>query len=54
MRWWSAPAGRNFAPSISAASKQTLRRPLIVDTKNLLDSVRLRAMGFEYVGVGRG
>jgi len=34
--------------------KQVLRRPLIVDTKNLLDSVRLRAMGFEYVGVGRG
>jgi UDPglucose 6-dehydrogenase len=34
--------------------KQTLRRPFIVDTKNLLDSVRLRAMGFEYVGVGRG
>src|ERR1700720_145646 len=36
-----------------ARIKQTLRRPLIVDTKNLLDSVRLRAMGFEYVGVGR-
>jgi UDPglucose 6-dehydrogenase len=34
--------------------KSMLRRPLIVDTKNLLDSVRLRAMGFEYVGVGRG
>src|SRR6202521_4992155 len=34
--------------------KQMLRPPLIVDTKNLLDSVRLRAMGFEYVGVGRG
>ncbi|MGA8151724.1 MAG: nucleotide sugar dehydrogenase [Terriglobales bacterium] len=34
--------------------KETLRRPLIVDTKNLLDSSRLRAMGFEYVGVGRG
>ena len=34
--------------------KQILKRPLIVDTKNLLDSVRLRAMGFEYVGVGRG
>jgi len=34
--------------------KQMLRRPLIVDTKNLLDSVRLRALGFEYVGVGRG
>jgi UDPglucose 6-dehydrogenase len=33
--------------------KQLLKRPLIVDTKNLLDSVRLRAMGFEYVGVGR-
>jgi UDPglucose 6-dehydrogenase len=34
--------------------KNLLKRPLIVDTKNLLDSVRLRAMGFEYVGVGRG
>ena len=34
--------------------KHLLRRPLIVDTKNLLDSVRLRSMGFEYVGVGRG
>jgi UDPglucose 6-dehydrogenase len=33
--------------------KHALKRPLIVDTKNLLDSVRLRAMGFEYVGVGR-
>jgi len=37
-----------------AKIKHALRRPLIVDTKNLLDSVRLRAMGFEYVGVGRG
>ncbi len=34
--------------------KHLLKRPLIVDTKNLLDSVRLRAMGFEYIGVGRG
>ncbi|MFZ0814861.1 MAG: UDP binding domain-containing protein, partial [Candidatus Sulfotelmatobacter sp.] len=34
--------------------KQLLKRPIIVDTKNLLDSTRLRAMGFEYVGVGRG
>jgi UDPglucose 6-dehydrogenase len=33
--------------------KQLLKRPVIVDTKNLLDSTRLRAMGFEYVGVGR-
>jgi len=36
-----------------ARIKQLLRRPLIIDTKNLLDSTRLRAMGFEYVGVGR-
>jgi len=36
-----------------ARIKNLLRRPLIVDTKNILDSVRLRAMGFEYVGVGR-
>jgi UDPglucose 6-dehydrogenase len=34
--------------------KHLLKRPVIVDTKNLLDAVRLRAMGFEYVGVGRG
>jgi UDPglucose 6-dehydrogenase len=33
--------------------KHLLKRPLIVDTKNLLDSTRLRSMGFEYVGVGR-
>ena len=34
--------------------KQLLRKPVIVDTKNLLDAVRLRNMGFEYVGIGRG
>jgi UDPglucose 6-dehydrogenase len=33
--------------------KHLLKRPVIVDTKNLLDSARLRAMGFQYVGVGR-
>ena len=34
--------------------KHLLKTPVIVDTKNLLDSSRLRALGFEYVGVGRG
>ena len=33
--------------------KHLLKRPLIFDTKNLLDSARLRALGFEYVGIGR-
>jgi UDPglucose 6-dehydrogenase len=33
--------------------KHLLKRPLIVDTKNLLDSARLKALGFHYVGVGR-
>jgi len=33
--------------------KHLLKRPVIVDTKNLLDSARLRALGFEYVGIGR-
>jgi UDPglucose 6-dehydrogenase len=33
--------------------KHLLKRPLIVDTKNLLDCTRMRAMGFQYVGVGR-
>jgi UDPglucose 6-dehydrogenase len=34
--------------------KHLLKKPVIVDTKNLLDAARMRAMGFEYVGVGRG
>ena len=33
--------------------KHLLKKPIIVDTKNVLDSARMRAMGFEYVGVGR-
>jgi UDPglucose 6-dehydrogenase len=34
--------------------KHLLKRPVILDTKNLLDSSRLRSMGFKYAGVGRG
>src|SRR5437773_7574769 len=45
---WPEFRGLDFAKI-----KSLLRRPLIVDTKNILDAVRLRAMGFEYVGVGR-
>lgn len=33
--------------------KHLLKKPVIVDTKNLLDCTRLRALGFEYVGIGR-
>jgi UDPglucose 6-dehydrogenase len=33
--------------------RHLVRRPIIIDTKNLLDSSRLRAMGFQYLGVGR-
>ncbi len=33
--------------------RHLVKRPVIVDTKNLLDSARLRSMGFQYVGVGR-
>jgi UDPglucose 6-dehydrogenase len=33
--------------------RHLVKRPVIVDTKNLLDSGRLRSMGFQYVGVGR-
>jgi UDPglucose 6-dehydrogenase len=46
---WPEFRGLDFA-----RIKNLLKRPLIVDTKNLLDCVRLRSMGFEYVGVGRG
>ncbi|HVO59289.1 MAG TPA: nucleotide sugar dehydrogenase [Terriglobales bacterium] len=33
--------------------KKLLKNPVILDTKNLLDGTRLRAMGFHYVGIGR-
>jgi UDPglucose 6-dehydrogenase len=33
--------------------KRVIRRPVVVDTKNLLDGTRMRALGFEYLGVGR-
>jgi UDPglucose 6-dehydrogenase len=33
--------------------KRVLKRPMIIDTKHLLDSARLRGMGFQYLGVGR-
>ena len=36
-----------------AKIRHLLKRPIIIDTKNLLDSSRLRAMGFQYMGVGR-
>src|SRR5207237_6822839 len=33
--------------------RRELRQPVIVDTKNLLDGMRLSTMGFRYVGIGR-
>ena len=33
--------------------RHLVKRPIIIDTKNLLDSSRLRAMGFQYMGLGR-
>jgi UDPglucose 6-dehydrogenase len=33
--------------------KRLLKKPIIVDTKNLLDGPELQQMGFHYVGVGR-
>ena len=36
-----------------AKIRHLLKHPVIIDTKNLLDSSRLRAMGFQYMGVGR-
>jgi UDPglucose 6-dehydrogenase len=33
--------------------KRLLKKPVIVDTKNLLDGTRLRSMGYKYVGIGR-
>jgi len=30
-----------------------VKKPVIVDTKNLLDPAALRQMGFQYIGIGR-
>jgi UDPglucose 6-dehydrogenase len=34
--------------------KRLLRRPIMIDTKNLLDGTRMRSMGYQYIGIGRG
>lgn len=34
--------------------RDLLRRPLILDGRNLYDPERLEAAGFEYYGIGRG
>ena len=31
-----------------------LRRPLLIDGRNLYDPARMTALGFEYHGIGRG
>jgi UDPglucose 6-dehydrogenase len=36
-----------------AKIRHLVKRPIIIDTKNLLDSSRMRAMGFQYMGLGR-
>jgi len=36
-----------------AKIRHLVKQPIIIDTKNLLDSSRLRALGFQYMGVGR-
>jgi UDPglucose 6-dehydrogenase len=33
--------------------KRLLRRPIVVDTKNLLEGSRMRSLGFQYLGMGR-
>lgn len=33
--------------------RRIIRRPVVVDAKNMLDCARMRALGFEYLGVGR-
>jgi len=36
-----------------AKIKKMVKKPVIVDTKNLLDPAALRQMGFQYIGIGR-
>ena len=34
--------------------RKLLRRPLLIDGRNLYDPERMTALGFEYHGIGRG
>ena len=34
--------------------RKLLRRPLLVDGRNLYEPERMKALGFEYHGIGRG
>jgi len=33
--------------------RKEVRQPVLIDTKNMLDSGRMRSLGFQYVGMGR-
>ena len=37
-----------------AKLKKILKRPLLIDGRNIYDPKQLKAVGFTYVGVGRG
>jgi UDPglucose 6-dehydrogenase len=34
--------------------QKLLRRPLLIDGRNLYDPARMKTLGFEYHGIGRG
>ena len=38
---------------VSAEVRESMRTPLIVDGRNLLDAEAARAAGFAYAGIGR-
>ena len=42
-----------FSSLASAETRDAMRRPLIIDGRNLLDPEATRAAGFDYEGIGR-
>ena len=45
--------GAVFELGFSSLGAYAANKPVIVDTKNLLDPAALRQMGFQYIGIGR-
>jgi UDPglucose 6-dehydrogenase len=45
---------QEFAELDFTRLKKLLKQPLLVDGRNLYDPARLRALGFRYLGIGRG
>jgi hypothetical protein len=53
-RLWSGLAVNQFRNVDLERMKRLMRRPILLDLRNVYEPERVKALGFEYQGVGRG